>query len=134
LYLQKNTPYQIGGVFYFKTTLMKNYKNNVQLIGNFYNPEFINQDNGFRLIKFRIITQDIYISYEGSKSKDYMYHVCYAFGKQLEIIERFVNVGVEMAVEGTIINRSLLIGKEEAIETSIHVSDLLILSNKKKYD
>jgi len=109
---------------------MKNYKNKVQLIGSFLNPQFSTKDNGFKFVKFIIITHESYLSQDGIKSKDEMYHVCYAFGKHREIIERFVSIGGELAVEGILINRSLLIGHQESVETGIHVSDLLILNNR----
>jgi single-stranded DNA-binding protein len=108
---------------------MYKFKNKVQLIGRFFNPQFIIQDNGFKFVKFRIITNETYISQYGVKSKDDMYHVCYAFGKQMEIIEHFANEGIQMAIEGCLINRSLLIDHQESVETSIHVSDLLLLNN-----
>jgi single-stranded DNA-binding protein len=118
------------GFFILKPLQMKNYKNKVLLIGSFLNPQFITQDNGFKYVKFRIITQESYLAQDGVKSKDEMYHVCYAYGKQFDILERFVSIGGELAVEGILINRSLLIGHEESVETSIHVSDLLILNNR----
>lgn len=124
-------PYQLVGVYFIKTTQMKNYKNKVQLIGIIDNPEFIIHDNGFKHTKFRIITNETYIATDGVKSSDKMYHLCYAFGKQFDILERFINHGAEIAVEGTIINKSHISGNLEYEETSIHVSDLLILNNKR---
>lgn len=108
---------------------MKNFINKVQLIGSYLNPQFITQDNCFKLVKFRIVTHESYISQDGVKFKDEMYHICYAFGKQREIIERFASEGIQMAIEGSLINRSLLIGNQESVETSIHISDLLLLNN-----
>jgi len=111
---------------------MKNHKNKVQLIGSFLNPQFITQENGFKFVKFIIITPESYLSQDGIKSKDEMYHVCYAFGKHMEIIEHFANEGIQMAIEGSLINRNLLIGHQESVETGIHVSDLLLLNNHNK--
>lgn len=109
---------------------MKNYKNIVQLIGSFKYPQFITQDNDFKFVKFRIITQESYLSHDGIKSKDEMYHVCYAFGVHIEIIERFIGNGAEIAIEGRLINRILKNGYKEYVETSIYVTDLLILNNR----
>jgi single-strand DNA-binding protein len=108
---------------------MKNYKNNVQLIGNCIDPEFTILANDFKFVKFRIKTNEIYISQDGLKASDTSYHLCYAFGKQFDILERFIKPEGAVAIQGTLINRRLVIGDKETIETSIHISDLLIINN-----
>ena len=110
---------------------MYKYKNKVQLIGKVCNIELIHQDDGFKYATFRIVTNESYKSLDGSKRMDKMYHLCYAFDKLSDIIDKFLKEGSEIAVEGSLINDSLLVGHQEVIRTSIHVSDMLMLSASK---
>ena len=110
---------------------MYQYKNKVQLIGTVFKIELNIQDNGFKYAKFWITTNESYTSLDGVKRRDIMYHLCYAFDKISEIIDKFLEEGTEIAIEGSIINDSILVGHQEVIRTSIHVSDLLMLSTSK---
>jgi single-stranded DNA-binding protein len=110
---------------------MYKYKNKVQLIGKVFNIELIIQDDGFKFAKFRITTNESYLSFDGKKRMDKMYHLCFAFGKHYEILERFLKDDAEVAIEGSLINNSLLVEHTEVIETGIHISDLLMLGKHK---
>ncbi len=109
---------------------MKNYKNNVQLIGSCINPEFTILANDFKFVKFRIKTNETYISLDGLKSNETIYHLCYAFGRQFDILKQVIEPEVIIAIQGTLIKRRLLIGDKETLEICIDISDLLIINNK----
>ena len=109
---------------------MKSIKNKIQLIGNVFSVLVVHEGD-FRYVKILVSTNENYMSLNGRKSTDIMYHTCYGFSKHVDIVDRYVKVGYEIAMEGSLINESYLVGHEEVVKTSIHIADLLILSNNR---
>ncbi|MEW7290378.1 single-stranded DNA-binding protein [Aquimarina sp. 2304DJ70-9] len=86
---------------------MNTLKNKVQLIGNLgQEPEIINLESGKKLAKFSIATNDYYYNKEGDKITDTQWHNIVAWGKTADIIEKYVNKGQEIAIEGKLTSRS----------------------------
>lgn len=112
---------------------MYKYKNKVQLIGFVSGASIGVHENGSKYAKFNIITNESYQSIDGQKRTDKMYHLCFAFGKFCDIIDRYLETITEVAIEGSLINNSLLAEHTEVVQTSVHVSDLLLLSSRSKY-
>lgn len=112
---------------------MNNLKNKVQLIGNLGNtPEVINLESGKKLAKFSIATNESYKNAKGEQIKDTQWHNVVAWGKTADIIEKYLQKGNEVAVEGKLVNRSYddKEGNKRYI-TEIVVNELLMLSSKK---
>ncbi len=112
---------------------MNNLKNKVQLIGNLGdNPTVINLDSGKKLAKFSIATNESYRNVQGEQVKDTQWHNVVAWGKTAEIIEKYLQKGNEIAVEGKLVNRSYddKEGNKRYV-TEIVVNELLMLGNKK---
>jgi len=112
---------------------MNNLKNKVQLIGNLGNtPEVINLESGKKLAKFSIATNESYKNAKGEQIKDTQWHNVVAWGKTADIIEKYLQKGNEVAVEGKLVNRSYddKEGNKRYI-TEIVVNELLMLGNKK---
>ena len=112
---------------------MNTLKNRVQLIGNLgMSPEIKNLESGKKLAKFSIATNESYKNAKGEKIEDTQWHNLVAWGKTAEIIEKYLQKGNEVAVEGKLTNRSYddKDGNKRNI-TEIVVNELLMLSGKK---
>ena len=112
---------------------MNNLRNKVQLIGNLGQaPEIITFDNGNKLAKWTMATNETYKNAKGEKVTDTQWHNVVAWGKVAGIIEQFVEKGQEIAVEGKIVNRSYETKEgEKRYATEIQISELLLLGGKK---
>lgn len=112
---------------------MNNLKNKVQLIGNLgMNPEIKTLESGKKLAKFSIATNESYRNIKGEKIEDTQWHNLVAWGKTADIIEKYLQKGNEVAIEGKLNNRSYddQDGNKRYI-TEIVVSELLMLGGKK---
>jgi single-strand DNA-binding protein len=86
---------------------MNALRNKVQLIGNLgQDPEIVNLDNGGKLAKFSVATNEIYKNSKGEKVTDTQWHNVVAWGKTAEIVENYLAKGNEVAVEGKLVHRS----------------------------
>jgi single-strand DNA-binding protein len=86
---------------------MNALRNKVQLIGNLgQDPEIVNLDNGGKLAKFSVATNEIYKNSKGEKVTDTQWHNVVAWGKTAEIVENYLTKGNEVAVEGKLVHRS----------------------------
>lgn len=107
-------------------------KNKVQLIGNLGgSPEVKNTESGKKLARFSIATNEIYRNANGEKIKETTWHNIVAWGKVADIVEKFLNKGSEVAIEGKLISRSYT--DKEGVKkyiTEVQVNDLLMLGSK----
>ncbi|MDX1349042.1 MAG: single-stranded DNA-binding protein [Putridiphycobacter sp.] len=112
---------------------MNNLRNKVQLIGNLgQTPEIITFDNGNKLAKWTMATNETYKNAKGDKVTDTQWHNVVAWGKVAGIVEAHVEKGQEIAIEGKIVNRSYETKDgEKRYTTEIQVSDLVLLGSKK---
>ncbi|MFD1551591.1 single-stranded DNA-binding protein [Putridiphycobacter roseus] len=112
---------------------MNNLRNKVQLIGNLgMSPEVITFDNGNKLAKFTIATNETYKNAKGEKITDTQWHNVVAWGKTADIVEQYVVKGQEIALEGKIINRNYENKEgEKRYTTEVQISELLLLGSKK---
>jgi len=111
---------------------MYTLRNKVQLIGNLGTPpEVKNTESGKKLARFSIATNEIYRNVKGEKVKETTWHNLIAWGKIAEIVEKYLNKGSEVAIEGKLISRSYTDanGVKRYI-TEIEVSELLMLGSK----
>ena len=111
---------------------MNTLRNKVQLIGNLGNdPEIITLDSGKKLAKISIATNETYKNAQGEKVTDTQWHNVVAWNKTAEIIEKYLQKGSEVAIEGKLTNRSYE-DKEGAKKyiTEIVCNELLMLGGK----
>ncbi|MBP8793767.1 MAG: single-stranded DNA-binding protein [Lutibacter sp.] len=111
---------------------MSTLRNRVQLIGNIGNaPEVITLESGKKLAKFSIATNESYKNAQGEKITDTQWHNCVAWNKTAEIIEKYLEKGREIALEGKLTSRSYedATGVKKYI-TEVVVSEMLMLGNK----
>ena len=111
---------------------MSTLRNKVQLIGNLgNNPEIITLDSGKKLAKFSLATNESYKNAQGEKVTDTQWHNLVAWNNTAEIIEKYLEKGKEVAIEGKLTSRSYedKDGTKKYI-TEIVVKELLLLGSK----
>ena len=111
---------------------MNTLRNKVQLIGNLGNtPEIITLDSGKKLAKFSIATNESYKNAQGEKVTETQWHNLIAWNKTAEIIEKYLEKGKEIAIEGKLTSRSYdnKDGNKKYI-TEVVVNELLMLGGK----
>ena len=107
-------------------------KNKVQLIGNLGNaPEIKNTENGKKLARFSIATNENYRNAKGEKVTETTWHNLVAWGKVADLAEKFLQKGTEVVIEGKLINRSYTDkdGNKKYI-SEVQVNELLLLNGK----
>jgi len=111
---------------------MSTLRNKVQLIGNLgNNPEIITLESGKKLAKFSIATNESYKNAQGEKVTDTQWHNVVAWNKTAEIIEKYLEKGNEVAVEGKLTSRSYETKEgEKRYITEIVCNELLMFGNK----
>ena len=111
---------------------MNNLRNRVQLIGNLgAAPEIVNFENGNKLAKVRLATNEYYKNAKGERVQNTTWHNLTAWGKQAEIFETYVKKGQEIAIEGRIITRTFETKEgEKRSKTEIQISEMLLLGSK----
>lgn len=107
-----------------------NLRNKVQLIGYAgMNPEVKNLENGKKVAKVSVATNEIYRKPTGERVSDTQWHNLVAWGKTAEIAEKYLKKGCEVAVTGRLVNRQYT--DKSGIKryvTEIVVNELLISS------
>ena len=108
---------------------MNNLRNKVQLIGNLgLAPEIVSFENGNKLAKIRLATNETYTNAKGDKVTNTEWHSLTAWGKQADIFEKYVKKGQEIAVEGKLSTRSYETKEgEKRYRTEVQVTELLLL-------
>ena len=108
-------------------------KNKVQLIGNLgNNPEIHKTEAGKKLARFSVATNENYRNANGEKVTETQWHNLVAWGKVADIVEKYLNKGSEVAIEGKLINRSYAdkAGTKKYI-SEVQVNEILLLGDKK---
>ena len=108
---------------------MNALRNRVQLIGHLgQDPEVITLDNGGKLAKFSVATNENYKNSEGEKVTETQWHQIVAWGKTAEIVENYLSKGNEIALEGKLVHRSYENKEgEKKYVTEIKCNELLML-------
>jgi single-strand DNA-binding protein len=115
-----------------KLKVMNALKNKVQLIGNLGNaPEVKNTENGKKLVRFALATNETYRNAKGDKIVETQWHNLIAWGKVAEIAEKYLSKGTEVAIEGKLVNNNYT-DKDgnKRYGTEIVVNELLLLGAK----
>lgn len=86
---------------------MNNLRNRVQLIGNLgQDPEIKNLENGKKVVKFTIATNDAFKNTEGQKVEETTWHNIVAWNGLAELAAKYLKKGREVAVDGRLVYRS----------------------------
>ena len=80
---------------------MSTIRNYVQLIGNVgQEPTITNLDNGKKVARFSLATNENYKDSNGVKQTDTNWHTIVAWGKTAEVVEKFISKGKEVGLTG----------------------------------
>ena len=111
---------------------MSTLRNKVQLIGNLgNNPEMITLESGKKIAKFSIATNESYKNSQGEKVTDTQWHNVVAWNKTAEIIERYLEKGTEVAIEGKLTSRSYETKEgEKKYITEVVCNEIVLLGGK----
>jgi single-strand DNA-binding protein len=115
-----------------KITTMYALKNKVQLIGHVGNqPDIRNTENGKKLARFSVATNEVYRNTKGDKITETQWHNLVAWGKVAELAEKYLGKGSEVAIEGKLINRNYTDkdGNKKYV-TEVQVNEVLLLGSK----
>lgn len=112
---------------------MNNLKNKVQLIGNLgMDPEVKTVNGNSKLAKFSIATNESYKNAKGEKVTETQWHNLVAWGKTAAFVEKYLVKGIEIVVDGKLINRNYTDKNDiKRYITEVQVNDVLIVSHKK---
>lgn len=111
---------------------MNNLRNKVQLIGHLgKEPEIVNFENGNKMAKFSIATNESYKNAKGEKVEDTQWHNITVWGKNVSIVEKYVTKGQEIGVEGKLVTRTWETKEgEKRSKTEVVAHELLLLGKK----
>lgn len=112
---------------------MNTIKNRVQLIGHMgAAPEIKTLDNGKKVARFSLATNEAYKNQKGEKVIETSWHNIVAWGNTANLIEKYTEKGMELAIDGKLSSRNYTdkSGNKKYI-TEIIVNELLILEKKK---
>lgn len=111
---------------------MSNLKNSVRLIGNVGQiPTVTNLESGKKVARFSLATQDDYKDAEGNKVEQTDWHTIVAWGKTAEIIEKYVEKGKKVAVDGMLKTRSYTADDGNTRYVSeVKIDEILLLGSK----
>ena len=111
---------------------MNTMKNKVQLIGHLgANPEVKTLDGGKKLARISIATNETYLTAKGDKVTETQWHNVVAWGKTAEIAEKLFTKGMEVLIDGKLVNRSYTDkdGNKKYI-TEVQANELLVFGKK----
>ncbi len=114
---------------------MSSLKNKVQLIGNLgSNPEIKIMEEGKKLARISIATNESYRNTEGKKITETNWHQVIAWGKTASVIEKYLTKGSEIALEGKLTTRQYIdkTGIKRYI-TEIVADEILLLEDDVEY-
>lgn len=109
---------------------MNALRNKVQLIGRLgQDPEIISFEDGNRLAKFSMATDDSYKDKDGNKVERAYWHNVVVRGGLVNVVENYVIKGQEIAIEGKLTHRSYddKDGNKRYL-TEVQCNELLLLS------
>ncbi len=85
---------------------MNTLRNQVQLIGNLgNNPEITNFDNGKKLARISLATNENYTNTQGEKITNTEWHTVVLWNKTAEIAEKYLQKGKEVIIRGKLTHR-----------------------------
>jgi single-strand DNA-binding protein len=118
----------------FKINQLKLFqmKNRVQLIGHLgADPEIKKLEDGRKHARINIATNETYTNAKGEKVTETQWHHVVAWGKTAELAEKLFAKGMEVLIDGKLINRSFTDkdGNKRYI-TEVQANELLIFSKK----
>jgi single-strand DNA-binding protein len=111
---------------------MRSLRNTVHLIGRLGKDPEVKEFAKGKKASFSIATSDSYKNDKGEKIEDTQWHNLVIFGGLVEVAEKYLKKGQEIAIEGRLVYRDYETDKGEKRHfTEINVNDLVMLGGKK---
>jgi single-strand DNA-binding protein len=94
-------------------------------------PEIRTTENGKKVAKFNMATNEVYKNQKGERVTETQWHSLVAWGKVADILEKYVDKGNEVAIEGKLATRNYT-DKEgtKRYVTEIQVNEILLLDKR----
>jgi len=111
---------------------MINLRNRVQLIGHLgADPEVKTIENGNKLAKLSLATNEVYKNAQGEKVTETQWHNVIVWGKPADIAEQYLRKGSEVMIDGKLTYRDY-VGKDgiKRYQTEIKAENLLLMDKK----
>ena len=112
---------------------MNSLKNKVNLIGRLgAKPEMQSFESGAKRIRMSLATNESYRDKAGNWTDNTQWHNVVAWGKVCERIEKLLDKGSEVVIEGRLVNRNYE-AKDgtKRFTTEVEMSDFMVLNTKK---
>jgi single-strand DNA-binding protein len=113
---------------------MNNLRNKVTLIGRVgQKPELQTVKGDFKVTKFSLATNENYKEKDGTWKENTQWHNIIAWGKTAEMLVKLSDKGVEIAMEGKLVNRNYesKTGEKHYV-TEIELLEFILLNQKDK--
>lgn len=112
---------------------MSAIRNQVQLIGNLGKKPEIKSFGAEKkkFATFSVATSDYYLDNKGERQQQTQWHNVVVFGKQVDLVEKYLDKGSEVALTGKIVYRQY--EDKEGVKrtiTEINVNDILLIGKK----
>lgn len=111
---------------------MNALRNSVRLIGHVGDaPKIVQLESGRKIANFSVATNESYVDNAGNRKSETTWHRLVAYGPVANTAEKFLQKGVEVAIEGKLTNRSWddKEGQKHYI-TEVVVNQLLVVGSK----
>ncbi|MES2556065.1 MAG: single-stranded DNA-binding protein [Bacteroidota bacterium] len=111
---------------------MNTLRNKVSLIGRLgTQPEITKFQSGTQNARIRLATNEPYKDKNGEWVENTQWHTVVAWGKQVDRIAKDLNKGMEVLLEGRLVNKSYETkAGEKRMSTEIEMSGFLVLTSK----
>jgi single-strand DNA-binding protein len=115
-------------------TSMNTLKNKVNLIGRLgAKPVMQAFESGAKKMRLSVATNERYKNKKGEWEDNTQWHTVIAWGKLCDRIEKVLNKGSEVVIEGRIVNRSYETKEgEKRFSTEIELNEFVVLNSKKQ--
>lgn len=125
----------LGHKQFFQTLIFTNMnalKNKVTLIGRLgAKPEVMNFETGRALARFTLATNEGYKDRNGQWQDNTQWHNINAWGKSAELVGKLLDKGLEVMLEGKLVNQSYETKSgEKRFSTVVELNEFLIISSK----
>jgi len=111
---------------------MNALRNSVRLIGHAGDaPKIIQLESGRKIANFSVATNESYVDNAGNRKSETTWHRLVAYGPVANTAEKYIQKGVEVAIEGKLTNRSWddKEGQKHYI-TEIVVNQMMVVGSK----
>ena len=122
--------------FNSKSKHMNALRNSVRLIGHLGDtPKIVEFDSGRKLANFSVATNETYTDNAGKRKTETTWHRLVATGRLVNLAQKYLQKGTEVAIEGKLTNRSWddKDGNKHYV-TEVTVNSIMMLGGKRLPD